>query len=79
MTTEPNLNAPSEWRELAWDTIRLSVPAGWDIARIGLRDMLLTDGQSPRLELKWGATPTGTNFLATERKSVSCVFIFLAT
>lgn len=46
--------ASSSWQQLGWDTIRLSVPAEWEIARIGSRDILLTDGQSPRLELKWG-------------------------
>jgi hypothetical protein len=42
------------WPEFAWYGIRFKAPAGWQVARMGPRYLMLEDGDGPALELKWG-------------------------
>jgi hypothetical protein len=41
------------WREIAWNGVRFSTPAAWEVAKIGPRYLLLTDQGEPVLEIKW--------------------------
>lgn len=41
------------WREIAWNGVRLSTPAAWEVAKIGPRYLLLADQGEPDLEIKW--------------------------
>jgi hypothetical protein len=41
------------WREIAWNGVRFSAPAAWEVAKIGPRYLLLTDQGEPALEIKW--------------------------
>lgn len=41
------------WREIAWNGVRFSTPAAWEVAKIGPRYLLLTDQGEPALEIKW--------------------------
>lgn len=41
-------------KHIAWNGLALSVPAEWQPARIGARDLLLESGRGPALEIKWG-------------------------
>lgn len=40
-------------RVVAWDGLRLKVPAPWEPARLGLGYMLFEDASGPRLTLRW--------------------------
>jgi hypothetical protein len=42
------------WREIAWNGVRFSTPAVWEVAKIGPRYLLLSDQGEPALEIKWG-------------------------
>jgi hypothetical protein len=44
------------WREIAWNGIRFSTPAVWEVAKIGPRYLLLADQGEPALEIKWEGT-----------------------
>lgn len=41
------------WREIAWNGVRFSTPAAWEVAKIGPRYLLLADQGEPALEIKW--------------------------
>ncbi len=41
------------WREIAWNGVRFSTPAVWEVAKIGPRYLLLADQGEPALEIKW--------------------------
>ena len=41
------------WREIAWNGVRFSAPAVWEVAKIGPRYLLLADEGEPALEIKW--------------------------
>lgn len=41
------------WREIAWNGVRFSTPAAWEVAKIGPRYLLLADPGEPALEIKW--------------------------
>jgi hypothetical protein len=41
------------WREIAWNEIRFSTPAEWEVAKIGPRYLMLADQGEPVLEIKW--------------------------
>lgn len=42
------------WRETAWNGVRFSTPAAWEVAKIGPRYLLLlADHGEPVLEIKW--------------------------
>jgi hypothetical protein len=43
----------SPWKLLAWNGIRLEVPADWDPARMGRRFLLLEDEEGPTMALRW--------------------------
>jgi hypothetical protein len=47
------MSTKSHWKPLAWNGIRLEVPADWDPARIGRRFLLLEDADGPALALRW--------------------------
>lgn len=40
-------------RTIAWDGLRLAVPAHWEPARLGLGFLMLEDSSGPRLSLRW--------------------------
>jgi hypothetical protein len=40
-------------KHIAWNGVALSVPAEWQPARVGARDLLLESGRGPALEIKW--------------------------
>ena len=44
---------PKTWKLLAWNGIRLSVPADWEVTSLASSYLLLDDSVSPVLELKW--------------------------
>ena len=44
---------PKTWKRLAWNGIRLSVPANWEVTSLASSYLLLDDSESPVLELKW--------------------------
>jgi hypothetical protein len=41
------------WREIAWNGVRFSTPAAWEVAQIGPRYLLLADQGDPAMEIKW--------------------------
>jgi hypothetical protein len=41
------------WREIAWNGVRFSTPAAWEVAKIGPRYLLLADQGEPAMEIKW--------------------------
>ena len=41
------------WREIAWNGVRFSTPAVWEVVKIGPRYLLLADQGEPALEIKW--------------------------
>ena len=43
----------TEWREIAWNSIRFNAPADWDIGKIDLRYLLLESNHRPAFEIKW--------------------------
>jgi hypothetical protein len=43
------------WKQLAWNGIRLQIPAQWDVGQIGTRHLLLEEEAVPVMEIKWGA------------------------
>lgn len=42
------------FREIGWNGVRFSVPANWEISRIGLRYLYFENPSGPALEIKWG-------------------------
>ncbi|MCG6906158.1 MAG: hypothetical protein LJE63_05980 [Desulfobacteraceae bacterium] len=43
-----------DWRETAWNGVRLRVPARWEPREIGRRYLLLASPDGPAMELRWG-------------------------
>ena len=41
------------WTEVAWNGIRFQTPAGWQLAQIGARHLVLEDEAAPVMEVKW--------------------------
>jgi hypothetical protein len=41
------------WKPLGWNGVRLTVPAHWEVSRLGAFHLQLDDGCGPTLELKW--------------------------
>ncbi len=44
----------SDYRDIAWNGVRLKVPPDWEVSRIGLRYLFFEDDAGPALEIKWG-------------------------
>ena len=42
------------WQEWAWNGIGFQAPAGWQVAAMGRRYLLLEDETGPVMEVKWG-------------------------
>lgn len=47
------MSSSAPWKPLAWNGIRLEVPADWDPARMGRRFLLLENEEGPTLSLRW--------------------------
>lgn len=41
------------WKEIAWNGVRFSAPAAWEVAKIGARYLMLEVQGEPILEIKW--------------------------
>lgn len=44
----------ADWRETAWNGVRLRVPARWEPSEVGRRYLLLASPDGPAMELRWG-------------------------
>ena len=42
------------WKQVAWNGVRFTTPAEWEIAQIGLRHLILENEAGPVMEVKWG-------------------------
>jgi hypothetical protein len=51
---QPKKSPSHQWREVAWNGVRLDVPANWEIGEIGRRHLFLETVDGPQLEIKWG-------------------------
>lgn len=47
------MTGTTSWREIAWNGVRFSTPAVWEVAKIGPRYLLFADQGEPALEIKW--------------------------
>lgn len=47
------MNPSRGWKPLAWNGIRLEIPAAWDPSGIGRRFLMLEDRDGPTLSLRW--------------------------
>jgi hypothetical protein len=45
---------PANGKEIAWNGIRLVVPAAWEPGRIGPRHLVIESEAGPAMEIKWG-------------------------
>ena len=54
MVNQPKKSASPQWREVAWNGVRLEVPANWEIGEIGRQHLFLETIDGPKLEIKWG-------------------------
>ncbi|HSM89093.1 MAG TPA: hypothetical protein VLT56_03640 [Desulfobacterales bacterium] len=45
---------PADGKEIAWNGIRLVVPAAWEPGRIGPRHLMIESDAGPAMEIKWG-------------------------
>ncbi len=43
------------WKTIAWNGVRFTVPGDWDPARVGRRHLLLESAPGPVMEVKWAA------------------------
>jgi hypothetical protein len=50
----PTATASGHWCEIAWNGVRLQVPAGWQPREVGRRYLLLASPSGPAMELRWG-------------------------
>lgn len=48
-----SMTSALRWKPVAWNGVRLEIPASWDPARIGRRFLMLEDAEGPRLALRW--------------------------
>ena len=53
--TEAAIETPTQqiWRRIAWNGIRFSAPANWEIGRIGMCYLQLESETGPAVEVKW--------------------------
>ena len=54
MRSDENKGGPAGCKELAWNGVRLTVPAAWEPGRIGERHLLIESEAGPAMEIKWG-------------------------